>query len=162
MQLRFAIPAVLALCVASASAFAGSTSTTMTVNANVQGSCTINQVPSLNFPAYDPAASNGTQATSSFTYTCANGLSNPTISLSGVNGAGDGTGYKLVNGVNTLMYSLHSGSYTGTTWGNSGGNLVTGIANGSPQSVSIYGVIAAGQGAPNGSYTDTITISFSY
>jgi spore coat protein U-like protein len=134
----------------------------MTVNASVQGSCLINQVPSLNFPAYDPTLSNGVQAQVLLTYTCANGLSNPTISLSGVNGAGDGSGYKLMWGGNTLMYSLHSESYTGTTWGNSGSNLVTGTANGTQQSVTIYGVIPAGQSAPNGSYTDTITISFSY
>jgi spore coat protein U-like protein len=160
MKLRFALLAALALCLAATSTFAGTTSTNMTVSATVQGSCSVSADP-LPFPAYDPTAPDQTQGLTQLRYTCATGL-NPVISLSGVNGAGDGTHYDLANGVNHLFYSLHSGGYTQTTWGNSTGYTVTGTGDGAQHTLTIYGVIAPGQNVANGSYTDTITIELTF
>ena len=160
MKLRFVLPVVLALCVAAASTFAASTSTTMSVSATVQASCSISPNP-LNFATYDPSSSSPVHASTTFNYTCPNS-SSPVISLSGVGGAGDGTGYKLVNGSNNLMYSLHSSSYSGTSWGNQSSYTVAGTGDGSQHTLTIYGVIAAGQSVPDMSYSDTITITFAY
>ena len=61
-----------------------------------------------------------------------------------------------------LNYSLLTGSFSGTNWGNASGSWVSGTGNGAAQQLTVYGVLPAGQYPPPGSYTDTITATVTY
>lgn len=69
----------------------------------------------------------------------------------------------LTGGTALLNYKLLQGSYSGSNWGNSNGtDTVIGIASGSTQSLTVYGMIPAGQTVRAGTYTDTITATLTY
>jgi spore coat protein U-like protein len=69
----------------------------------------------------------------------------------------------LTGGSTLLKYELLQGSYTGSNWGDSkASNWASGTANGTVQSLTVYGKIPAGQSVAQGTYTDTITATITY
>jgi spore coat protein U-like protein len=157
-----AAAAVLAITLVSApnSAFASTTTTSMAVSATVVNSCNVSANP-LAFGQYSGAALN---VSTTISVTCNTG---DTYSV-GLN-AGGGTGATVTNrlmtlssGSSTLAYSLLSGSFTGTNWGNSSGSWVSGTGNGSAQTLTVYGVVAAGLYPTAGSYGDSVTVTLTY
>jgi spore coat protein U-like protein len=157
-----AAAAVLAITLVSVpnSAFASTTTTSMAVSATVVNSCNVSANP-LAFGQYSGAALN---VSTTISVTCNTG---DTYSV-GLN-AGGGTGATVTNrlmtlssGSSTLAYSLLSGSFTGTNWGNSSGSWVSGTGNGSAQTLTVYGVVAAGLYPTAGSYGDSVTVTLTY
>jgi spore coat protein U-like protein len=69
-------------------------------------------------------------------------------------------------GSGTLNYSLYQDAAYSTIWGNTtgtGGNVVTGVGNGSAQPLTVYGLIFANN--PNAipaSYQDTIAANVTF
>lgn len=69
----------------------------------------------------------------------------------------------MVNGANLLAYALYSDSGRTTNWGNTvSTDTVPGTGNGSAQTLTVYGRIAAAQYVTPGSYADTITATITY
>jgi spore coat protein U-like protein len=157
-----AIAALMALAPTGA-AFAGSTTGTLPVTATISNSCTFGTISPLAFGAYDPAvanASGGTDlaASTTFAMTCTNGAA---ISINLDNGLHASGGSRfMASGANNLQYAVYQDPSHTTVWDNLTAENTTGT--GSSQSISVYGVIPKGQSEPNGSYSDTVTITLTY
>jgi spore coat protein U-like protein len=160
---RRVMPLQLAACLAfSLSAFAATAPSTIGVSATVQATC-LNTASNLAFGIYTGLQAD---ATAVITVTCTN-TTTYTIGLD----AGLGTGpaatvtTRHMNGPAPagLAYALKSVSQTGPNWGNTPPtDTVAGTATGSPQPITVYGRVAAGQLVTPGSYTDTITSTVTY
>ncbi|MFY9853484.1 MAG: spore coat protein U domain-containing protein [Terracidiphilus sp.] len=132
--------------------------TTFPVSVTVAKACTITAT-NLNFYTYVKTL---IDASSTIFVTCTN-TTTYTIGLSAGNAPGATvTTRKMQYGANLLSYSLTSGSYTGTNWGNTSPTWVAGTGTGAQQSLTVYGELPAGQNVPAGNYTDTITATITY
>jgi len=152
--------AVAALATLSVSAMASTATTTFTVSATIAASCQIS-ASNLGFGAYSGSQSN---VSTTVSVTC----TNTTPYNVGLN-AGTSTGATVTTramtgpGGATLSYALYQDSGHSTNWGNTvGTDTKAGTGNGSAQSLTAYGQIAAGQYPSPGSYSDTITATVTY
>jgi len=145
---------------ASTSVSASTSSATMGVSATVNASCSINTTP-LAFGTY---AASQVRQTTTISVTCTNttpynvGLDAGTTSGATVSNRmmSDGSGH-------TLNYALYQDSGYSTNWGNTvGTSTETGTGNGTAQSLTVYGQIAASQTPVPGSYSDLITATVTY
>jgi spore coat protein U-like protein len=155
-----------ALVVASGTAGAATKTTTFGVSAVVNPNCLVTAQP-LAFGGYDGTAAK--TGTSDISVRCSSGTTF-TVLLS----AGGGTFTQRLlsgSGANKLQYNLFTSAAATTIWGD--GTLSTGtmpgtgagMAAASAQTLTVYGQLpdnAFNQGAPSGSYNDTITVTVSY
>jgi spore coat protein U-like protein len=156
--LSAAILGCLALGIASTPAFAGTATANIAVSANVATNCTVTAAP-LAFGSYTGAVNN---YTANLTITCTNTTTyNVGLGVGLASGA-TVTTRQMQNGTALLNYTLLTGSYTGTNWGNTTGSWVSGVGTGAAQTLPVYGVIAAGQFVTPGAYTDTIIATVNY
>jgi spore coat protein U-like protein len=138
---------------------AGAITAVAGVSASVGPSCTITTTP-VAFGAYT-----GTQIDSvgSVTAYCVNGT-NWTIGL----GPGTGQGATTYNrsmtaGPYRLSYSLYSDAARTKIWGNNAGiDTVSGVGDGTPQIISVYGRVPAGNVPGVGIYADTVVASITF
>ena len=138
---------------------ATTTTATFAVTANVQANCTIAAAP-LAFGNYTGAVNN---ATSTITATCTNTTPYNVGLDAGTSTGATVTTRKMVNGSNTLGYSLFRDAAQTLNWGNTvGTDTLTGTGNGSSQSLTVYGQIPAAQFVTPGAYSDTITATLTY
>ncbi|HUB48625.1 MAG TPA: spore coat U domain-containing protein [Acetobacteraceae bacterium] len=134
--------------------------TTFQVTATVLSTCLIS-ASNLGFGNYSGAAATGT---ATITVTCTNtspynvGLNAGTASGATV------TSRKMVGpGGATLAYQLTQDSAHVVNWGQTvGTDTVAGTGNGSAQTLTVYGQVAAGQYVAPGAYSDTITATITY
>lgn len=155
-----------ALVIASGTAGAATKTTTFGVSATVNPNCLVS-AQALNFGGYDGTAAK--TGTSDVTVRCSSGTTY-TVGLS----AGGGTfAQRLLSGAGTnkLQYNLYTSLAATTIWGDGSTGTGTiagtgaGMASGSTQTHTVYGQLpdnAFNQGAPSGSYTDTITVTVTY
>ncbi len=149
----------LAVGLTPAPASAATATTTFQVTATVVATCLISG-NTLAFGNYTGVQLDGTTTLS---VTC----TNTTPYNVGLN-AGTATGAtvttrKMVNGANLLAYALYSDTGRTTNWGNTvSTDTVPGTGNGSAQTLTVYGRIAAAQYVTPGSYADTITATITY
>ncbi len=155
-----AVMGCLMTAVAPSAANAATASTTFAVTATVQATCTVSAT-AMAFGTYVPTAASTSQSTISVT--CTNttpynvGLNAGTAQNATVTSRSmTGTGSALLN------YVLTQDSAYSVNWGNSSGSWVGGTGNGSSQSLTVYGQVAAGQYVAPGSYSDTITATVNY
>ena len=149
----------------SATAHAFTVDTTFDVNITVVEACTVTAT-GLSFPDY-ASGSSSVFGESNITVTCGNTIPY-NIALDGGLNLLSGA-RRLIQGGNRLIYWLYQeGAFT-NQWGDSGfGDTYTngvpkaGIGTGSPQIHTVYGWLAAGQNAPTGLYSDTITVTVNY
>ena len=147
----FALPAVPATAATATATFA--------VTSTVQSACLISAT-SIAFGVYS-----GTVATSTGTLsvTCTN-TTPYNIGLS----AGQATGATVTNrqmqgpAGALLNYVLTRDTEHLANWGNTAGSWLPGTGNGTAQSITIFGQVAAGQSPTPGAYTDTITATVNY
>jgi len=129
------------------------------VSARVGPSCTIATTP-VAFGAYTGAQ---IDSVGSVTAYCVNGT-NWTIGL----GPGTGQGATTYNrsmtaGPYHLSYSLYSDAARTKVWGNNPGiDTVSGVGDGTPQSVNVYGRVPAGNLPGVGIYADTVVASITF
>jgi spore coat protein U-like protein len=148
------------------SAQAANKTTTFGVSASVASNCLVTAT-NLAFGSYTGVAA--LTGTSDVGVRCTNGLGY-TVKLS----SGGGTyATRLLSdaGNNKLQYNLYTSNAYSSTWGDgtSSTAVVTGtgagMASGSAITHTVYGQLpdnAANQGAPVGSYADTITVTVEY
>ncbi len=62
-----------------------------------------------------------------------------------------------------LNYNLFSNPFAATIWGNTlGVDTVAGVGEGGTQSITVFGVLPAGQSVLPGGYADTITATVTF
>lgn len=151
--------ALLAMCLISLPVFAATTNTTFAVTATVQASCSVS-ASALAFGTYSTAQ---LDATSTVTVTCSN-TTPYTVGLdAGTSTGATVTTRKMVNGANTLNYTLFNDAARTTNWGNTAPtNWVSGTGNGSAQALTVYGRIPANQFVNPVAYNDTIAVTVTY
>ncbi|MDH4105140.1 MAG: spore coat protein U domain-containing protein, partial [Gammaproteobacteria bacterium] len=125
------------------------------------------QATALNFGGYDGTAAKA--GTSDISVRCSAGTTY-TVGLS----AGGGTFTQRLlsgSGTNKLQYNLYTSLAGTTVWGDGTGGTGmlggtgTGMASGSATNLTVFGQLpdnAFNQGAPSGSYNDTITVTVTY
>lgn len=138
---------------------AATSNSSMPVSATVQATCSITASP-LAFGTYSSAQ---LDAATTLAVNCTN-----TTSYNVGLDAGGGTGAtvaqrKMVNGAQTLNYTVYSDTGRANVWGATvGTNTVAGTGTGAVQTLNVYGRIAAGQAPTPGSYVDTLTATITY
>lgn len=155
-----AILGILGLGIAPISASASTATTTLAVTATVQSTCVISATAAA-FGTYTGLAST---STSSISVTC----TNTTPYNVGLN-AGTASGATVTNrsmtgpGSALLKYVLTQDTAHTVNWGQTvGTDTESGTGNGSAQTLTVYGQVAAGQYVAPGSYSDTITATVTY
>ncbi len=163
---RSALPAailgfvVLGLTSTIAVAQANPATTTFGVSATVLKDCIVSAA-ALGFGNYTGAVVN---ASSTVTVTCTNGTTYTVGLNQGLTTGATVTTRQMgiTQPAGGLNYSLLTGSYAGSNWGNTSGSWVSGTGSGAAQPLTVYGVLPAGQYVPPGSYTDTIAVTVTY
>ncbi|HEV2271319.1 MAG TPA: spore coat U domain-containing protein [Steroidobacteraceae bacterium] len=154
---------------ASSATQAGTATSSLSVTATVSANCTITTAP-VAFGAYDPIVTNATNpldGTGTVTVTCTNGSAVAVTLGQGTNAAGGSTDAAPARqmkdaGTDLLAYTLYQDSGRTTVWGNTVGTSVSDTGNGTAQSLTVYGAVAAGQNVPAGSYSDTVVATVTF
>jgi len=120
--------------------------------------CTAGTAPSLNLGTYTGAQS--TTGAAPGTVNCNKGTAY-TIGFGNGTGAGaTATIRKMTGNGVTLNYQIFQDAGMTLNWGNIGGSQVlSGTGTGGTQTFTVYPLIPAGQYAPAGTYTDTVSAS---
>lgn len=148
-------------------AFSATVTDTLTVQATVVAACTVTG-GTLDFGDVDPIAGDILAASNStnISVTCS-ALTPYNVRLSaGTNGDGTVTGRQMLisgGGTDKLSYALWRDAAGLLNWGETDStDTLAGIGTGLAISHTVYGTIPAAQTAPEGSYSDTVTITVSY
>ena len=154
------LPIIIAALGLTTSAHAATATASFAVTATVQATCLISATP-MAFGTYT-----GVQAdtTSTISVTCT--TSTPyTIGLNAGLATGATVTTRRMTGPSaaTLAYSLSSDAPRAVNWGMTvPTDTVAGTGNGSAQSLTVYGRIAAAQFVAPGAYTDTVIATITY
>ena len=152
--------------IASGGAAAATKTTNLGVSAVVNPNCLVTAT-ALNFGGYDGTAAK--TGTSDISVRCSTGTTFSVLLSSG----GGTFAQRLLagSGPNALQYNLYTTAAASTIWGDGTGGTGIGTGTGagmssaSAQPFTVHGVLpdnAFNQGAPSGSYADTITVTVSY
>jgi spore coat protein U-like protein len=151
-----------ALAMLSSAVYGATTTSTFQVQITIQANCTIVSAAALNFGTAGVLTANVDQM-STIQVQCTN-TTPYNIGLD----AGTGTGAtvavrKMINGANTINYSLYRDSGHTTVWGNTiGTDTVSATGDGTPQSYTVYGRVPPQTTPAPATYTDTITVTVTY
>lgn len=156
-----------ALLLAGTGVAADASAAVFDVTATVVTACLIDAGNTLAFGNYDPTIDTAKTGTTTIRARCTNG----TIAQIALNQGGNvATGStctvplrQMASGTERLSYHLNQ-TGTGTPWGCTvGTNTRTHTApNASWNTLTVFGVIPAGQNALIGAYTDTVTASITF
>jgi spore coat protein U-like protein len=155
-----ATAAIAGLSLSNLPASASTATTTFSVTATVQSTCLIS-ASNLAFGTYSGSLIN---MTTTLSVTCTNSTTyNVGLSAGTASGATVTTRAMTGPGGATLSYAMYQDSGHTTNWGDTvGTDTKSGTGNGSAQTLTVYGQLAAGQYPTPGSYTDTITATVTY
>lgn len=146
--------------------FAATSTANMTVSADVTASCEITGA-ALAFGTYNPLSTTAATSSAGLSVTCTSG-SSPVVKLgNGLNAVTNATtaaleARRMKGGTNTttfMTYELYSDSARTTAWPTAG---VSVTANGTPQTVTVYGQIPVKQNMPNDTYSDTVVATVEF
>jgi len=136
----------------------------MAVGIEIVAACTVS-VADLNFGAYASNSKTPVQGQTTIQLRCGAGAV-AELSLDAGTGPGATTSNRRLeqdSGKSRLDYDLFQDPGRTVHWGNrSGVDTLEVVATGAQQTVPIYGQIPAGQRAPDGTYSDTITLRVQY
>lgn len=144
---------------------AATTTSSLSVSATVTADCSIDTVNTLAFSSFSGLTSLNQDQTTTIDITCTN-TTPYDIGLSAGGGTGATVANRLmVNGTDTIAYSIYSNSARTTVWGDTvGTNTVASTGTGSSQTHTLYGrVFASGLTAviPK-TYSDTVTVTVTF
>lgn len=143
------------------------------VTATVAKSCNITSTGNVAFGAYDPSdthLSTPLDATGSITVRCTKGVAYAVALDQGASSAAGSTAAAPLRqmtdgGTERIRYDLYSDAPRTTVWG---GTAATDVNNtettgpSSPDTLTVYGRIPAGQNAAEGSYSDTVNVTVTF
>lgn len=134
--------------------------TTYNVTSTVQATCLISG-NSLGFGNYSGSL---VSISTTLSVQCTNGTTyNVGLNAGTASGATVTTRAMGGPGGATLNYALYQDSGHSTNWGQTvGTDTEAGTGNGSAQTITVYGQVAASQFVTTGSYSDTITATVTY
>jgi spore coat protein U-like protein len=143
-------------------ALAGTATTTLGVSLTINAGCNVSST-SVAFPAQSVLAS-GVDASGTVSVTCTN-TTPYNVELD--QGAGSGatvTSRKMTGPSSaTVAYGLYQDSGHSTNWGKTDGtDTVAGTGNGTAQTLTVYGHIAAQTTPAPGSYADTVNVTVTF
>ncbi len=165
--LMFCVAHALVICglnIAEAATATNSANNTATVNA----ACQTPTTATLSFGNYSPLANTTADSTTTINIKCTNTTSITSVALSSGSSGNVSARQMQMTGAtsNKLNYQLYMDSARTQVWGTSGSNLYTGLTGAGLNTnvtLTVYGTILAGQQtAKPGSYSDTITVTFTY
>jgi spore coat protein U domain-containing protein, fimbrial subunit CupE1/2/3/6 len=140
---------------------AATATSNLAVTAAVVQNCTIT-AGTVAFGNYDPVGTNNVNplnANGTVTVRCTRG-SNATIGLG--NGLNFSGGRRMSDGgTNYLSYGLYSDSPGGTAWTDAA-TVAYNALNFSPQNLTVYGQVSAGQDVAVGNYSDTVVATITF
>jgi spore coat protein U domain-containing protein, fimbrial subunit CupE1/2/3/6 len=147
-------------------ATAASIEATLTVHATVVAGCTELKANPLTFGAYSQGSVTPVEASTTLQLRCAPGVR---FILSANDGAAPGAQSRQMTSASShqdaaLRYNLYTDSDFQQVWSSAGRGPVQGTGGGadSPQTVTVFGRIPAGQTPPLGSYTDAVTVTLTF
>jgi len=141
---------------------AGTATTTLGVSLTINAGCNVSST-SVAFPAQSVLAS-GVNQTGTVAVTCTN-TTPYNIELDQGAGSGATVTNRLMTGPSsaTVAYGLYQDSGHTTNWGKTDGtDTVAGTGNGSAQTLTVYGHIAAQTTPAPGSYADTVNVTVTF
>ena len=141
-------------------ASATTATTSFSVTATVQATCLI----SGNNLAFGTYTGSAIAVSTNLSVTCTNGTTY-NVGLNAGTASGATVTARAMTGPAsaTLNYGLYQDSGHVTNWGNTvGTDTKSGTGNGSAQTLTVYGQLAASQYPTPGSYSDTITATITY
>ena len=154
---------------------ADSSTSDINISANINGSCTMNNID-LNFGAYDAIVANATQDLTAFATISTTCTSGATAKVTMGNGLHSTTKYRIrgrmlfvtdyrhmsnAGSDIKLQYELYTNENHTTVWNQS--NFRDIVGSGASEDLTVYGkVFKNQQDAVAGSYTDTINIKVIY
>lgn len=159
MPRRLSAPSLLALLAAAAGpARAGTDTDHLTVTARVQSGCSL-AGGTLDFGAYVSGQPTDLDATGAINFVNCSGTL--TFTLDG-GLSGSVAARAMQAGSSRLSYQIYRNPTRTAVWGT--GSDAHGVILLTPQSgsVQVYGRIPRGQAVPDGTYTDTVTITLSF
>jgi spore coat protein U-like protein len=141
-------------------AAAGTPDRDLFVSATVESTCTISVSPVV-FGAYSP--SSALNATAQVSVSCSRTSPN-NIGLDAGKAAGATvTTRRMTNGVRSLAYSLYQDPGRTTNWGETAGrDAVSGRGESTPQTVTVYGHVPAGQASAAGAVSDAVMVTVTF
>jgi spore coat protein U-like protein len=146
--------------VLSAPVLAATATTTYGVSASVSATCLVSG-NNLGFGTYSGSL---VSTTTTLSVQCTNGTTY-NVGLNAGTASGATVSTRAMNGPGgaTLNYALYQDSGHSTNWGQTvGTDTEAGTGNGSAQTITVYGQVAASQFVSPGSYSDTITATVTY
>ncbi len=151
---------VLSVGLTPLSVWAATATTTFQVTATVQATCLISAT-NLAFGTYT-----GVQVaqTSTISITCTN-TTPYNVGLNAGTAPGATVSTRKMTGPSAalLSYAMYQDAGHTINWGNTvGTDTVAGTGNGSAQTLTVYGLLTAGQYVTPGAYVDTITATVTY
>jgi spore coat protein U-like protein len=148
-------------------ALAATATGNLSVTATVSNTCSVG-TSSIDFGAYNTISGSALSGAGSVKVTCTTGTSYSVELGTGTYSGSCGGDRCMKEGstANYLPYELykevgHSNIWGGTDYA-AGTALAAQTGNGAEQTIAVYGNIAAGQNVPQGSYSDTVTITVNY
>ncbi len=162
------LAAAAALCaLVAGDALAGTTTQPIVVTAQVNKACTFTVAP-VGFGTYDPYGGNvTTQNLAGFTAACTKGTPYTITLATGTNGA-TAPARNMVGGTfgDKLDYNLYQDSNHTQIWGDGSNSTVwvnnLGAAGKATANYPVYGLITGGQDVSQDSYTDSVTVTFTF
>jgi spore coat protein U-like protein len=144
------------------SAYSATATTTFQVTATVAANCEVT-ANTLAFGSYDPISVTDTDAASTISATCTNGVSYGIGLNAGVGTGATVSDRKMTGPSSSLLdYAIYTDAGRTTIWENTGGTVVSGTGNGAVQDIDVYGRIPNSQTVISGAYADTITVTITF
>lgn len=145
-------------------AHAGTATDTFDVSVTITATCSATAGSGSNIDlGSHPSTDTDMGNSSTITVKCSNTVPYR-VNLAPSNGATTGAGSLSPLGASpdTVPYQLRSTAGTsGTVWGNTSGNGVTGTGNGANQTLTVYATAPSANYAPD-TYKDTVTVTVNY
>src|SRR5690348_7226588 len=137
--------------------------TSFTVQITLANTCTVTTPATLNFGPSVGLLTANVAATTTFSVTCTTSA-DYTIGLNAGTGSGATVAArKMTNGGNAVTYSLYTDASHTTVWGNTPQTDTVGsTGTGGADNYTIYGLVPPQTTPPQGTYTDTITLTVTY
>ncbi len=144
----------------------GMTTSTSTyyIQAIVQSECQLGQITTMDFGTVFQNLTQNVDSTATITVTCNGGQGANGYHVGLGDGLNSASGQRRLQGPGGyLNYELYRDAQRTSRWGNSSGyNDVSGVGNGQPQVLTVYGRVPAQSTPGVGTFTDTVVVTITY